>query len=68
MTKNERKELERLEELELKKLALELELPVVKGRAELIESILRKGRRIVPTEKPPKGKTRGKGQGARGKR
>ncbi|MDA8388431.1 MAG: hypothetical protein M0Z58_07215 [Nitrospiraceae bacterium] len=55
MTKNERKELERLEELELKKLALELELPAVKGRAELIESILRKGRRIVPTEKSPKG-------------
>ncbi|MDA8172874.1 MAG: hypothetical protein M0033_02580 [Nitrospiraceae bacterium] len=56
MTKNERKELEKLEELELKKLALELELPVVKNRAELIESILRKGqKRIVPSEKSPGG-------------
>lgn len=56
MTKNERKELEKLEELELKKLALELELPVVKNRAELIESILRKGqKRIVPSGKSPGG-------------
>ena len=55
MTKNERKELEKLKDLELKKLALELELPIVKNRAELIESILKKGGRIVPSEKPPKG-------------
>ncbi len=60
MTKNERKELEKLQELELKKLALELEIPVVKGRAELIESILRKRNRIVPAEKSPGGKSGGK--------
>ncbi len=54
MTKNERKELEKMEELELRKLALELELPVVKSRAEMIESILKKSGRIVPSEKSPR--------------
>ena len=60
MTKNERKELEKLEELELKKLALDLELPVIKNRSALIESILEKRNRVVPTEKSMGGKDRGK--------
>ena len=60
MTRNERKELEKMEELELKKLALDLELPVIKGRAELIESILMKQNRIVAAEKSLRGKDRGK--------
>ncbi len=57
MTRNERKELEKMEELELKKLALDLELPVIKGRAELIESILARQNRLVPSEKSPSGKS-----------
>ncbi|MDA8169863.1 MAG: DUF4912 domain-containing protein [Nitrospiraceae bacterium] len=43
MKKWEREELEKLKVLQLKKLALELELPMVKSKAELIESILREG-------------------------
>ncbi|MDA8090769.1 MAG: hypothetical protein M0Z61_11220 [Nitrospiraceae bacterium] len=57
MTRNERKELEKMEELELKKLALALELPVIKGRAELIESILARQNRLVPAEKSLSGKS-----------
>ncbi len=62
MTRRERKELEKMEELELKKLALELELPVIKSRAELIESILMKKNRIVAAEKSLGGKSGGKKQ------
>ncbi len=62
MTRKEREELEKMEELELKKLALELELPVIKSRAELIESILLKKNRIVAAEKSLGEKGRGKKQ------
>ncbi|MDA8174338.1 MAG: hypothetical protein M0018_07085 [Nitrospiraceae bacterium] len=41
MEEKRHKELEKMNDLELSKLALELELPMVKGRAELIQSILK---------------------------
>ncbi len=62
MTRNERKELEKLEELELKKLALDLELPVIQNRAQMIESILMKRNRLAPGERSPHGKNHGKGK------
>ena len=41
MAEKRHKELEKMSDLELRKLALELELPMVKGRAEMIQSIFK---------------------------
>lgn len=56
MKKWERKELQRMKALELRKLAIELELPAVGTRTELIERIIETGGRPLVREKTLTGK------------